>query len=173
VIGSPFLAGRDRYERVMEGWVDNTHERAFTHSVRITDPDGGVEVSLVCTPSPGYEVQSVTAHALAGTDPDIPVALAGLAGTLFAFSKGSLSPDTLGIPRSVDALVMVLLGGVETLTGPVVGAALFTLLQEWITRATPYWHAVLGASVVALTVLFPQGVVGTARQRFASHQRVR
>lgn len=97
-------------------------------------------------------------------------ALAGLAGTLFAFSKGSLSPDTLGIPRSVDALVMVLLGGVETLTGPVVGAALFTLLQDWITRATPYWHAVLGASVVVLTILFPQGVVGTARQRRAHRQ---
>jgi branched-chain amino acid transport system permease protein len=92
-------------------------------------------------------------------------ALAGLAGTLFVFSKGSLSPDTLGIPRSVDALVMVLLGGVETLTGPVVGAALFTLLQDWITRATPYWHAVLGVSVVVLTVLFPQGVVGAARRR--------
>lgn len=92
-------------------------------------------------------------------------ALAGLAGTLFVFSKGSLSPDTLGIPRSVDALVMVLLGGVETLTGPVVGAALFTLLQDWITRATPYWHAVLGISVVTLTVLFPQGVVGAVRQR--------
>jgi branched-chain amino acid transport system permease protein len=95
-------------------------------------------------------------------------ALAGLAGTLFVFSKGSLSPDTLGIPRSVDALVMVLLGGVETLTGPVVGAALFTLLQDWITRATPYWHAVLGVSVVALTVLFPQGIVGAVRQRRVS-----
>jgi branched-chain amino acid transport system permease protein len=99
-------------------------------------------------------------------------ALAGLAGTLFVFSKGSLSPDTLGIPRSVDALVMVLLGGVETLTGPVAGAALFTLLQDWITRATPYWHAVLGVSVVALTVLFPQGVAGTLRQRLA-HRQVR
>jgi branched-chain amino acid transport system permease protein len=99
-------------------------------------------------------------------------ALAGLAGTLFVFSKGSLSPDTLGIPRSVDALVMVLLGGVETLTGPVIGAALFTLLQDWITRATPYWHAVLGVSVVALTVLFPQGVAGTLRQRLA-HRQVR
>lgn len=99
-------------------------------------------------------------------------ALAGLAGTLFVFSKGSLSPDTLGIPRSVDALVMVLLGGVETLTGPVVGAVLFTLLQDWISRATTYWHAVLGVSVVALTILFPQGVVGTIRQRFA-HRQVR
>jgi branched-chain amino acid transport system permease protein len=97
-------------------------------------------------------------------------ALAGLAGTLFVFSKGSLSPDTLGIPRSVDALVMVLLGGVETLAGPVVGAALFTLLQDWITRATPYWHAVLGVSVVMLMVLFPQGIVGTIRQRLTYRQ---
>jgi branched-chain amino acid transport system permease protein len=65
---------------------------------------------------------------------------------------------------------MVLLGGVETLAGPVVGAALFTLLQDWITRATPYWHAVLGVSVVMLTVLFPQGIVGTIRQRLTYRQ---
>ena len=71
MIGSPFLAGRDRYERVMEGWVDNTHDAAFTHTVRITDPDGGVEISLVATPSPGYEVQAASARALAGADPGI------------------------------------------------------------------------------------------------------
>ena len=80
MIGSPFLAGRDRYERVMEGWVDNTHDAAFTHTVRITDPDGGVEVSLVCTPSPGYEVQAATARALPGADPGIAADLAALAG---------------------------------------------------------------------------------------------
>jgi hypothetical protein len=80
VIGSPFLAGRDRYERVMEGWVDNTHEEAFTHTVQITDPDGGVEVSLVCTPSPGYEIRAATARALYGADPGIAADLGGLAG---------------------------------------------------------------------------------------------
>jgi Protein of unknown function (DUF2889) len=80
VIGSPFLAGRDRYERVMEGWVDNTHEEAFTHTVQITDPDGGVEVSLVCTPSPGYEIRAATARALYGADPAIAADLGGLAG---------------------------------------------------------------------------------------------
>lgn len=101
------------------------------------------------------------AFAIAGT-------LAGLAGAVFAFSKGSLSPDTLSIPRSIDALVMVLLGGVTTLTGPVVGAAVFTLLQDWVARAIPYWHAVLGASVIALTMLFPQGIVGTLKQRLVS-----
>jgi hypothetical protein len=80
VIGSPFLAGRDRYERVMEGWVDNTHDAAFTHTVRITDADGGVEVSMVATPSPGYEVQAASARALSGADPGIAGDLAGLAG---------------------------------------------------------------------------------------------
>ena len=95
-------------------------------------------------------------------------ALAGLAGGVFVFSKGSLSPDTLAIPRSMDGLVMVLLGGVETLTGPVIGAAVFTLLQDWITRATPYWQAVLGACVIALTMLFPQGIAGSLKQRAAA-----
>ena len=87
---------------------------------------------------------------------------------MFVFSKGSLSPDTLAIPRSMDGLVMVLLGGVETLTGPVIGAAVFTLLQDWIVRATPYWQAVLGAAVIALTVLFPRGIAGSLKQRTAA-----
>ena len=101
------------------------------------------------------------AFAISGT-------LAGLAGAVFVFSKGSLSPDTLAIPRSMDGLVMVLLGGVETLTGPVIGAAVFTLLQDWIVRATPYWQAVLGAAVIALTVLFPRGIAGSLKQRTAA-----
>lgn len=88
-------------------------------------------------------------------------AVSGLAGAVFVFSKGSLAPDVLAIPRSVDALVMVLLGGVETLAGPAVGAFVFTLLQDQITRATPYWQAVLGASIVVLTLVFPRGMVGT------------
>lgn len=57
----------------MEGWVDNTHEDAFTHTVRLTDDDAGVELAAVCTPSPGYEVREVAARILAG-----PVDPAGL-----------------------------------------------------------------------------------------------
>jgi len=82
VIGSPFLAGRDRYERVMDGRVDNTHEAFFTHTVRITDPDRSVEVTAVCSPSPGYEIQEVTARLLDGTaDPGIAADFPRLAGT--------------------------------------------------------------------------------------------
>ncbi len=60
---------------------------------------------------------------------------AGLAGSMYAFSKGSISPETLAIPRSIDGLVMVLLGGLQTLAGPIVGATVLTWLQDTVARA--------------------------------------
>ncbi|SRR6266571_4690329 len=94
-------------------------------------------------------------------------AFAGLAGGLFAFSKGSISPDsTMAVSRSIDGLVMVLLGGVQTLTGPVVGAAVFTWLQDTIARSTDYWRALLGATILVAVLAFPQGIVGAVRARF-------
>ena len=83
---------------------------------------------------------------------------AGIAGALFAFSKGSISPETLGMQRSIDGLVMVLLGGLHTLTGPVWGAALFTSLQDAASRSFEYWRAATGAMVLALVLLLPGGV---------------
>ena len=77
-------------------------------------------------------------------------AAAGLAGALFAFSKGSISPDTASVQRSVDALVMVLLGGAHTLTGPVWGAAGFTWLQDILARDVAYWRAATGAVILFL-----------------------
>jgi branched-chain amino acid transport system permease protein len=94
-------------------------------------------------------------------------AAAGLAGGLFAFSKGSISPDsTMALSRSIDALVMVLLGGVQTLSGPLAGAAVFTWLQDAVARNTDYWRAFLGASILAMVLVFPQGIVGAVRARF-------
>ena len=100
---------------------------------------------------------------------------AGLAGSLYAFSKGSISPESLSIPRSVDGLVMVLLGGLQTLFGPVAGAALLTWLQDTLARHTEYWRAMLGAAILVLVLVFPQGIVGALtgamrglRQRRAS-----
>ncbi len=85
---------------------------------------------------------------------------AGLAGALYAFSKGSISPDSLAVGKSVDALVMVLLGGVQTLAGPLVGAVSFTWLQDSVARSTDYWRALLGAVVLLLVLAFPQGIAG-------------
>src|SRR3546814_6348963 len=59
---------------------------------------------------------------------------------LFAFSKGSIFPDEMSIPRSFDAPLMVLLGGIESLSGPVVGAAVFTWLHDLLIEF-PYWRS--------------------------------
>ncbi|OZI36999.1 ABC transporter permease [Bordetella genomosp. 10] len=87
---------------------------------------------------------------------------AGLAGALAAFSKGSIGPDMIGMGKSVDALVMVLLGGVQTLAGPLAGAAVYTVLQDMAIRATDYWRALLGLSILLLVLAFPQGIAGYA-----------
>jgi len=91
---------------------------------------------------------------------------AGLAGGLYAFSKGSISPDSMAVGKSVDGLVMVLLGGVQTLAGPVVGAVTFTWLQDTVARSTDYWRALLGGIVLLLVLAFPQGIAGFVAQLF-------
>ena len=90
----------------------------------------------------------------------------GLAGSLYAFSKGTISPEVISVSRSVDGLVMVLLGGIQTLTGPIAGAALFTWLQDAVARQTDYWQALLGVAILLLVIAFPQGIVGFVRDRF-------
>ncbi|KQP39797.1 ABC transporter permease [Pseudorhodoferax sp. Leaf274] len=93
-------------------------------------------------------------------------AVGGLAGALFAFSKGSISPESLNVTKSIDGLVMVLLGGIQTLAGPVVGAVTFTWLHDTVARNTDYWRAVLGGTILLLVLLFPQGIAGFAKQLF-------
>ena len=101
--------------------------------------------------------QQWAAFALAG-------AFAGLAGALYAFHKGSVFPNVLSIPQSIDALVMVLLGGVQTLSGPIVGAAVYHALLAEVMRSTEYWRLIVGTTIVLLVVAFPQGIVGFAQR---------
>src|SRR5690606_37649150 len=88
--------------------------------------------------------------------------LAGVAGGLFVFSKGGVSPETLMVGTSVDALVMVLLGGLQQLAGPVVGAVLFTAMREFFVGVTEYWGALFGLVILFIVMAFPQGVAGEA-----------
>ncbi|QFR34545.1 ABC transporter permease [Ancylobacter sp. TS-1] len=90
--------------------------------------------------------------------------LCGAAGALFAFAKGSISPEAISVGRSIDGLVMVLLGGVQSLMGPIVGAGGFTLLQDMVMRETDYWRALLGAVILAVVLLFPAGIAGGLRR---------
>ena len=95
-------------------------------------------------------------------------AVCGVAGGLFAFAKGSISPETVGVGRSIDGLVMVLLGGIQTLTGPIVGASVFAVLQDTVMRQTEYWRALLGAIILLLVLAFPAGIVGGLREASAA-----
>ena len=111
-----------------------------------------------------------TAFVIAGT-------FAAIAGALFAYLKGSVFPDNLGISLSVDALVMVLLGGVETVSGAIVGAIVYKALSIWLVSQTDLSKLVLGGFIVLIVVVFPKGIVGTMetiwrRRRVASTKPV-
>jgi branched-chain amino acid transport system permease protein len=105
----------------------------------------------------GIEVRTLQWMALG-----IAGVFAGLSGALFAFSKGSISPDSLGISKSIDALLMVLLGGLQSPMGPILGALSFTWLQDVLIRETPYWRSCLGGGILVLVLLCPKGLMGIA-----------
>jgi branched-chain amino acid transport system permease protein len=109
----------------------------------------------------GIDVKRVhwIGFAIAGT-------FGGAAGALFAFAKGTISPDLAWVSRSLDGMVMVLLGGIQTLSGPIVGAAIFTWLQDTIMRQTPFWRGLLGLVILLLVLAFPSGIVGALTNRF-------
>lgn len=90
--------------------------------------------------------------------------LCGAAGGLFAFAKGSISPEAISVGRSIDGLVMVLLGGVHSLMGPLLGAGGLTLLQDMVMRESPYWRGLLGLLILALVLAFPSGLAGGLRR---------
>jgi len=91
-------------------------------------------------------------------------AAAGLSGAVFTYVKGSVFPGYVSIPRSVDALLMVLLGGVQTMAGPIVGALAYTGLHDGLLRVTEFWRLGLGAAIVMLVLAFPEGIAGAAQR---------
>ncbi|HZP35671.1 MAG TPA: ABC transporter permease [Methylomirabilota bacterium] len=86
--------------------------------------------------------------------------VAGLGGAVFAFLKGSVFPVYAESPMSVQPLVMVLLGGIDSPSGPLIGATVYKLLDTVITRYTDYWQIVLGAILMVLVLAFPRGIAG-------------
>lgn len=89
--------------------------------------------------------------------------MAGLSGALFVFSKGSIFPTELEVARSFDALIVIFLGGVKTLSGAVVGAAFLEYVKDIITRFE-YWRLSLGLLIIFVVILAPEGIVGTLRK---------
>jgi len=106
------LRGRDRYERVSEGSTDNTHDDAFTHTVRLGDTDRAVELSVVALPSPEYLIRSARARAVRGdVEPGAVTAVAKLDGVPMVGGLTRAVADAVGrgpgAALLVDAMIEV------------------------------------------------------------------
>jgi branched-chain amino acid transport system permease protein len=98
------------------------------------------------------------AFVLAGT-------LAGVAGILFVFYNGFVSPADLSVVVSATALIMVILGGAGTLLGPTVGSGVIVFLENAISASTQRWLLVLGLIYVGVSLFAPAGILGLLRSR--------
>ena len=91
-------------------------------------------------------------------------AAAGFGGVLWAYYNGIVSPSDLELATSVEALLMVALGGRGTLVGAVLGAGIIVALKNLVSVYTHRWLLILGAVYIGTIVYAPEGIVGTIRQ---------
>jgi len=94
----------------------------------------------------------------------IAAAFAGLAGALFAPFRGFASPEVMFWVFSGQGLMMVIMGGIGTLIGPILGAMLFILIQEVLSSYTEHWMIFTGIVFVLIVIFLPGGLLGTARR---------
>jgi branched-chain amino acid transport system permease protein len=87
----------------------------------------------------------------------------GVAGGLFAFVIGYLSPDAFDVFLSVDFVTMIIVGGLGSVPGSVVGAAVVTLLHDWLAAFQNYRPLIFGALLVLCMLFLPGGIMMTRR----------
>jgi branched-chain amino acid transport system permease protein len=90
---------------------------------------------------------------------------AGLAGMLFTYYNGFVSPVDLSIVLSAKVLLMVILGGAGTLFGPALGAGVIVLLENLVSARTGRWILILGVIYVTVAMFAPHGIIGTLKAR--------
>ena len=112
MIEPALLRGRERYERVTTGRVDNTDDDTFTHTVRLEDPARSVEVEVVATPSPDYAIRAARCRALRGAiAPCVTDGVGSLAGTAMVGGLTRHAAEAMGdgpgASLAVDAVIEV------------------------------------------------------------------
>lgn len=91
---------------------------------------------------------------------------ASFAGSLMAFLNGHITPDgTAGFLRSVELVTMVVLGGLGSILGAIVGAAMLVILPQALTVFHDFEHLLLGLIIMASMILLPRGVIPSLRAR--------
>ncbi len=96
---------------------------------------------------------------------------AGLAGGLFASLNGFIGPDSAGIDLTFTFLLFLLIGGMGTVTGPIVGSVLVAFLFELLQDLESYRFIVLGPIIVLLVIFAPKGIVGYLNEMVAARRR--
>jgi branched-chain amino acid transport system permease protein len=89
---------------------------------------------------------------------------AGLAGALFGMYNRGMYIENAFWTESAQVLIMVLLGGIYSFVGPLIGAAVLYLLQVVTNQYTPYWPTVLGLILLVVVLVLPDGLVGLAKR---------
>ena len=89
---------------------------------------------------------------------------AGVAGTLFVVYQGNAFPDYASISFTLDALVMVVIGGLRSFTGGVLGAVVYTLLKTFATRTMGSSQLFVGAVLLGVVLLAPAGLAGVMKR---------
>jgi len=90
-----------------------------------------------------------------------------LAGTLYAFLNNFADPHDLRWDQSGDFVIMAVLGGMRVFWGPLIGAAIFVVLQDYISSETANWMSFIGLFFVLVVLFFPRGVLGLIQRRAA------
>jgi branched-chain amino acid transport system permease protein len=95
----------------------------------------------------------------------ISCAFAALAGTLYALLNNFTDPRALYWGQSGNFVIMAVLGGMRSFWGPLVGAAIFVVLQDYVSSHTENWMSFVGLFFVLIVLFFPRGVLGMIRRR--------
>jgi branched-chain amino acid transport system permease protein len=90
-----------------------------------------------------------------------------LAGTLYALLNNFADPHDLRWDQSGDFVIMAVLGGMRAFWGPLIGAAIFVVLQDYVSSETANWMSFIGLFFVLVVLFFPRGVLGVLQQRTA------
>ena len=97
---------------------------------------------------------------------------AGIAGVLYTYSTQFISPTILGVETSFEAMLMVIVGGAGTLTGPVIGAAVVTGLRNYLSVYLDNWLIVLGLAYIVTVFFAPRGILGLVPRRWRAASAV-
>ena len=91
-----------------------------------------------------------------------------VAGALYALLNNFVDPRALYWTQSGDFVIMAVLGGMRSFWGPLIGAAIFVVLQDYLSSQTENWMSFVGLFFVMVVLFFPRGILGAIRRRVAS-----